>query len=98
MERGGMNDDGHDHPSDRPLFNEMQARIAAIIVDHLGCEAHEVKPEATFVDDLDADSLDVIELTMAFEEEFGVTIPDDEMEHVSTVEDAFKLIEGKIGG
>lgn len=84
--------------ADFPLFNEMQTRIAAIIVEHLGCEAIEVKHEAKFVDDLDCDSLDVIELTMAFEEEFGIEIADDEMEKVDTVQDAFTLIEGKFDG
>lgn len=78
------------------LFNTQQARVAALIVEHLGCEAHEVTAEARFEQDLKADSLDRIELTMAFEDEFGIEITDDEAEGILTVADAFKVIEAKV--
>jgi acyl carrier protein len=67
-------------------------RVKSIVVDHLGVEASEVKPEASFIDDLGADSLDIVELVMAFEEEFGVEIPDDAAEKIATVGDAIKYI------
>jgi acyl carrier protein len=67
-------------------------RVKTIVVDHLGVEASEVKPEASFIDDLGADSLDIVELVMAFEEEFGVEIPDDAAEKITTVGDAINYI------
>jgi len=67
-------------------------RVKSIVVDHLGVEASEVKPEASFIDDLGADSLDIVELVMAFEEEFGVEIPDDAAEKITTVGDAINYI------
>jgi len=67
-------------------------RVKTIVVDHLGVEASEVKPEASFIDDLGADSLDIVELVMAFEEEFGVEIPDDAAEKITTVGDAIDYI------
>ncbi|MDF7774014.1 acyl carrier protein [Sphingomonas sp. AOB5] len=69
-----------------------EERVKTIVVDHLGVEASEVKPEASFIDDLGADSLDIVELVMAFEEEFGVEIPDDAAEKITTVGDAIKYI------
>ena len=72
---------------------EITQRVAALVVDHLGVDAGEVKPEASFIDDLGADSLDIVELVMAFEEEFGVEIPDDAAEKISTVKDAIDYIE-----
>ncbi len=71
---------------------EITARVTALVVDHLGVDAAEVKPEASFIDDLGADSLDIVELVMAFEEEFGVEIPDDAAEKISTVADAVSYI------
>lgn len=67
-------------------------RVKTIVVDHLGVEAGDVKPEASFIDDLGADSLDIVELVMAFEEEFGVEIPDDAAEKITTVGDAINYI------
>ena len=72
---------------------EITQRVAALVVDHLGVDAGEVKPEASFIDDLGADSLDIVELVMAFEEEFGVEIPDDAAEKIGTVKDAIDYIE-----
>ena len=69
-----------------------EERVKTIVVDHLGVEASDVKPEASFIDDLGADSLDIVELVMAFEEEFGVEIPDDAAEKITTVGDAIKYI------
>jgi acyl carrier protein len=71
---------------------EITQRVAALVVDHLGVDAAEVKPEASFIDDLGADSLDIVELVMAFEEEFGVEIPDDAAEKITTVGDAVTYI------
>jgi len=71
---------------------DTEQRVKTIVVDHLGVEASEVKPEASFIDDLGADSLDIVELVMAFEEEFGVEIPDDAAEKITTVGDAIKYI------
>ena len=68
-------------------------RVKKIIVDQLGVEEELVTPEASFVDDLGADSLDTVELVMAFEEEFGCEIPDDAAEQIQTVGDAVKFLE-----
>ncbi len=71
----------------------VEERVKAIIVEQLGVDAEEVTPEASFVDDLGADSLDTVELIMAFEEEFGVEISDDEAEKIRKVKDAVDYIE-----
>ena len=68
-------------------------RVKKIIVDQLGVEEELVTPDASFVDDLGADSLDTVELVMAFEEEFGCEIPDDAAEQIQTVGDAVKFLE-----
>jgi acyl carrier protein len=73
-------------------MSTTEERVKTIVVDHLGVEASEVKPEASFIDDLGADSLDIVELVMAFEEEFGVEIPDDAAEKITTVGDAITYI------
>lgn len=72
-------------------------RVRHIVVDQLGVAEEEVKPEASFVDDLGADSLDVVELVMALEEEFGVEIPDEQAEKIVTVGEAVKYIEAHAG-
>ena len=74
-------------------MSEIEERVTAIIVDKLGVNASEVKPEATFAQDLGADSLDTVELIMEFEKEFGITIPDDKAEGIKTVADAVAYIE-----
>ena len=71
----------------------VQEKITEIIVEQLGVKPEEVTPEASFVDDLGADSLDTVELVMALEEEFGVEIPDEDAEKIQTVGDAIKYIE-----
>ncbi len=68
-------------------------KVQGIIVEQLGVEASEVTSEASFTDDLGADSLDIVELVMALEEEFGIEIPDEDSEKIGTVQDAVKYIE-----
>jgi acyl carrier protein len=68
-------------------------RVKKIIVDQLGCEEDQVTPEASFVDDLGADSLDTVELVMALEEEFGLEIPDEDAEKITRVKEAVDYIE-----
>ena len=72
---------------------DVAPRVKKIVVEHLGVEEAKVTPEANFIDDLGADSLDTVELVMAFEEEFGVEIPDDAADSILTVGDAVKFIE-----
>jgi acyl carrier protein len=74
-------------------MSETADRVKKIVVEHLGVEAEKVTEEASFIDDLGADSLDIVELVMAFEEEFGVEIPDDAAEKITTVNDAIAYIE-----
>ena len=71
----------------------VDERVKQIIVEQLGVDEAEVTPNASFVDDLGADSLDTVELVMAFEEEFGCEIPDDAAETILTVGDAIKFLE-----
>ena len=73
----------------------VEERVKSIIVEQLGVDADEVTAEASFVEDLGADSLDTVELIMAFEEEFGVEISDDEAEKIRKVKDAVEYIENK---
>ena len=75
------------------MAENTQERVKEIIVNELGVEAEKVTPEASFVEDLGADSLDTVELVMAFEEEFGMEIPDEDAEQLQTVGDAIKYIE-----
>lgn len=75
----------------------VQERVKAIIVEQLGVDAEEVTLEASFTDDLGADSLDIVELVMAFEEEFGIEIPDEEAEKISNVREAVDYIEQNAG-
>lgn len=72
---------------------DINAKVKAIIVDKLGVEESEVTPEANFTNDLGADSLDTVELIMEFEKAFGITIPDEAAEKISTVGDAISYIE-----
>ena len=75
----------------------VQDKITEIIVEQLGVKPEEVVPEASFVDDLGADSLDTVELVMALEEEFGIEIPDEDAEKIQTVGDAVRYIDEKAG-
>ena len=74
-------------------MSETADRVKKIVVEHLGVEPDKVTEDASFIDDLGADSLDIVELVMAFEEEFGVEIPDDAAEQIQTVGDAVKFLE-----
>ena len=75
----------------------VEERVKKIIAEQLGVEEGEVTPEASFVEDLGADSLDTVELVMAFEKEFDVDIPDEEAEKLRTVGDALKYLQDKLG-
>ena len=76
-------------------MSDIAERVKSIVVEHLGVDADKVVEGASFIDDLGADSLDTVELVMAFEEEFGSEISDSEAEKILTVGDAIKFIEGK---
>jgi acyl carrier protein len=75
----------------------IEERVKDIIVDQLGVNADQVTPEAKFVEDLGADSLDTVELVMAFEEEFDVEVPDEEAEKLQSVQDVISFIASKQG-
>ncbi len=74
-------------------MSDIAERVKKIVVEHLGVDADKVNENASFIDDLGADSLDNVEMVMAFEEEFGIEIPDDAAETIQTVGDAIKYIE-----
>ncbi|WP_251623435.1 acyl carrier protein [Odoribacter lunatus] len=74
-------------------MSDITSRVKAIIVDKLGVDESEVTPEATFTNDLGADSLDTVELIMELEKEFNITIPDDQAEKIATVGDAISYVE-----
>jgi acyl carrier protein len=78
-------------------MSDIADRVKKIVVEHLNVEAEKVSENASFIDDLGADSLDTVELVMAFEEEFNVEIPDDAAESIVTVGDAIKFIKEKAG-
>jgi acyl carrier protein len=75
------------------IMAEIFDKVVEIIVEELGVDPEEVTPEASFIDDLGADSLDVVELVMAFEEEFDLEIPDEDAENIKTVQNAVDYIE-----
>ncbi|MCB1462033.1 MAG: acyl carrier protein [Nitratireductor sp.] len=79
-------------------MSDIAERIKKIVVEHLDVDAEKVTENASFIDDLGADSLDNVELVMAFEEEFGVEIPDDAAETIQTVGDAVKFVEKATAG
>ena len=78
-------------------MSDIADRVKKIVVEHLGVDEDKVKEEASFIDDLGADSLDTVELVMAFEEEFSVEIPDDAAEKIQTVGDAVNFIKENSG-
>jgi acyl carrier protein len=84
-----------DHGMDKKM-SDVAERVKKIVVEHLGVEAAQVKEDAKFIDDLGADSLDTVELVMAFEEEFAIEIPDDAAEKIQTVGDAIGFINGTV--
>ena len=77
------------------MSDEVSSKVKKIVVDHLGVDEGKESDESSFIDDLGADSLDTVELVMAFEEEFGSEISDSEAEKILTVGDAIKFIESK---
>ena len=77
------------------MADDVASKVKKIVADHLGIDDEKVNEEANFIDDLGADSLDTVELVMAFEEEFGSEISDSEAEKILTVGDAIKFIENK---
>ena len=79
-------------------MSDVAERVKSIVVEHLGVDADKVSAEASFIDDLGADSLDTVELVMAFEEEFSCEIPDDAAEKITTVKDAIDFIEANQAG
>ncbi len=74
----------------------LEDRVSAIVVEQLGVSKEELAPEASFIDDLGADSLDIVELVMAMEEEFDIEIPDDDAEKIQTIEDVISYVKAKI--
>lgn len=76
--------------------NEVYAKVNSIIVEQLGVKEEDLKPEASFIDDLGADSLDTVELVMALEEEFDTEIPDEDAEKIKTVKDVYDYIDSKV--
>ncbi len=78
------------------MSDEITQQVKDIVVEHLGVEADKVTPQASFIDDLGADSLDTVELVMAFEEKFDVEIPDDAAETIQTVGDAIDFLKKEI--
>ena len=76
-------------------MSDIEEQVKQIVVEHLGIDESKVTPDARFIDDLGADSLDTVELVMAFEEKFSIEIPDDAAETILTVKNAIDFIKGK---
>ena len=76
-------------------MSDIEAAVKQIVIEHLGIDESKVTPESKFIDDLGADSLDTVELVMAFEEKFNIEIPDDAAETIQTVKDAIDFIQNK---
>ncbi len=75
---------------------DIESKVKQIVMDKLGVDEAQVTPEANFIEDLRADSLDTVELVMAFEEEFGITIPDEDQEKITTVSSAVEYLKSKV--
>jgi acyl carrier protein len=80
------------------LTKEQLVRLRKIVADRLGVDESQIVPEASFVEDLNADSLDLVELIMSLEEEFGIQIPDEDAEKIRTVGDAIAYLEERLEG
>lgn len=80
------------------MSSSVEEKVIGIVSEQLNVPKDDIRLESKFVDDLKADSLDVVELVMEFEEEFGITIPDEDYEKIQTVSDAVSYIKGKVGG
>ena len=77
------------------MTSTTEEKVKKIVMDHLGIDESKILPDSRFIDDLGADSLDTVELVMAFEEQFGIEIPDDAAETISTVQNAIDFINSK---
>ncbi len=75
---------------------DIESKVKQIVMDKLGVDEAQVTPEASFIEDLRADSLDTVELVMAFEEEFGIEIPDEDQEKITTVSSAIEYLKSKV--
>jgi acyl carrier protein len=82
---------------DKKIMSDTLERVRKIVIEHLDADPEKVTEKASFIDDLGADSLDNVELVMAFEEEFDIEIPDDAAEHIQTVGDAVSFITERLG-
>jgi acyl carrier protein len=80
------------------MATELENKVSEIIVEQLGASKEEIVPEASFIDDLGADSLDIVELVMAMEEEFDIEIPDEDAEKIQTIGDAFSYVKERVEG
>ena len=78
------------------MTTELESQVADIIVEQLGATKEEIVPEASFIDDLGADSLDIVELVMAMEETFDIEIPDDDAEKIQTIGDAVSYLKDRL--
>jgi acyl carrier protein len=78
------------------MGTDLEQKVSEIIVEQLGATKEEIVPEASFIDDLSADSLDIVELVMAMEEEFDIEIPDEDAEKIQTVGDAMAYVRDKV--
>jgi acyl carrier protein len=76
---------------------DVEAKVKEIIMDKLGVEESQISPEASFINDLGADSLDIVELVMGFESAFQISIPDEDAEKIGTVSDAINYLKEKLG-
>lgn len=76
----------------------LEDRVTEIIMEQLGVSREEIRPEASFIDDLGADSLDIVELVMAMEEEFDIEIPDEDAEKIQTIRDATTYLQAQVDG
>jgi acyl carrier protein len=79
------------------METNLEQRISEMIIEQLGATKEEIVPEASFIDDLGADSLDIVELVMAMEETFDIEIPDDDAEKIQTIGDAFSYVKERLG-
>ncbi len=78
-------------------MSEVEQKVKAAVAEQLGINAEDIKTDASFMDDLGADSLDLVELVMSFENEFGITIPDEDSAQLTTVQSAINYVQSKIG-
>ena len=78
------------------MGTELETKVSEIIVEQLGASKEEIVPEASFIDDLGADSLDIVELVMAMEEEFDIEIPDEDAEKIQTIGDALSYVKERV--